>query len=378
MASAATVGSNHNSRAGDGEIVADRGFWPGLMVSLKHNSRFAAFTLIVKGAYPAELDIPLPFSLVSNNASDDELLLMPGYWFRYNMYALARNAVKTTGRDNRLEKPLLIESDWLAPDTVNQMMRARRILETWADKAPLVVGGSYPDGRSLLLAEDKPELFCSEEYQVESGDRRVKVLHAGQAYRDYLDMSLFYSVNTLLKTDSGSALLNLIIAAWAEDTPETETVEHSLEWENVGGQLIQKTDLENLKQRIKTGDISDWNGVHQAYLQLADAYPQAKTHHARQILVNIIREEYPPDNGDARATAAELLNRTERINDFLLDGIRESRRKDYENPFRNLTYDNHHERDAVLGKLEDNDFIREAESGAHQIRLRIKQARLSL
>ena len=129
MASAATVGSNHNSRAGDGEIVADRGFWPGLMVSLKHNSRFAAFTLIVKGAYPAELDIPLPFCLVSNNSSEDELTLMPGYWFRYNMYALARNASKTTDRDQRLEKPLLIESDWLAPDTVDQMMQARRILE---------------------------------------------------------------------------------------------------------------------------------------------------------------------------------------------------------------------------------------------------------
>ena len=46
----------------DLEIVADRGFWPGLSVSLKHNSRFAAFCLLSKGAYPSELDIPLPFS----------------------------------------------------------------------------------------------------------------------------------------------------------------------------------------------------------------------------------------------------------------------------------------------------------------------------
>ncbi len=34
MAAAATIGSNHNSRANDGEIRAKRGFWPGLAVSL--------------------------------------------------------------------------------------------------------------------------------------------------------------------------------------------------------------------------------------------------------------------------------------------------------------------------------------------------------
>ena len=41
IAAGATIGSNHNSRGADGEIIAGRGFWPGLCVSLKHNSRFA-------------------------------------------------------------------------------------------------------------------------------------------------------------------------------------------------------------------------------------------------------------------------------------------------------------------------------------------------
>ncbi len=36
----ATIGSNHNSRAADGEIIAGRGFWrKALCVSLKHNSK---------------------------------------------------------------------------------------------------------------------------------------------------------------------------------------------------------------------------------------------------------------------------------------------------------------------------------------------------
>src|SRR5215207_6438800 len=53
MAAGATIGSNHNSRGADGEIIAGRGFWPGLCVSLKHNWKFASFTLIAKGDFPA-------------------------------------------------------------------------------------------------------------------------------------------------------------------------------------------------------------------------------------------------------------------------------------------------------------------------------------
>ena len=94
IAAGVTAGSNHNSRSPDGEILAGRGFWPGLCTSLKHNCRFVSFTLLVKGAYPNQLNITLPFSLVSNDESADRLLVMPGYWFMYNMYALAREFVE--------------------------------------------------------------------------------------------------------------------------------------------------------------------------------------------------------------------------------------------------------------------------------------------
>src|SRR5919202_6307582 len=57
MAAGATIGSNHNRRAADGEMIASRGFWPGLCVSLKHNSRFATFTLLAKADYAYELNI---------------------------------------------------------------------------------------------------------------------------------------------------------------------------------------------------------------------------------------------------------------------------------------------------------------------------------
>ena len=100
-AAGSIVGSNHNSRSVDGEIKAGRGFWPGLCASIKHSSRFASYVLLSKGDYSAELDIQLPFCLVTNNVKDDRLELMPAYWWLYNMYALARNPRKFAARDKR-------------------------------------------------------------------------------------------------------------------------------------------------------------------------------------------------------------------------------------------------------------------------------------
>ena len=98
MAAGATLGSNHNSRGADGELQAGRGFWPGLSVALKHNSKFASFNLISKGNYPGEIQNPLPFSLIGNDDKEGGLLIIAGYWFQYNMYALARNAWKFAAR----------------------------------------------------------------------------------------------------------------------------------------------------------------------------------------------------------------------------------------------------------------------------------------
>jgi hypothetical protein len=135
IAAGATIGSNHNSRSADGELIAGRGFWPGLCVSLKHNSKFASFNILAKGDYPAELNIPFPFALVSNDVSKDQLQIMPCYWFMYNIYALARNAWKYTDRDKRIEKVQFLESDFLAPDSVNEILKSLELLKLFTGKA---------------------------------------------------------------------------------------------------------------------------------------------------------------------------------------------------------------------------------------------------
>src|SRR5690606_29947232 len=116
MAAGATIGSNHNSRSPDGEISAGRGCWPGLCVSLKDDSRFACFAILAKGDSAAVLNIASSFSLIHNDVTPDQLVVMPAYWFQHNMYAPARNAWKYGDRDKRTQRLQLIEHDFLAPD----------------------------------------------------------------------------------------------------------------------------------------------------------------------------------------------------------------------------------------------------------------------
>ena len=153
IAAGATIGSNHNSRANDNEIQAGRGFWPGLCTSVKHSCRFASFVLLSKSDYAAELDIPFPFSLVNNNISADQLEVMPAYWWMYNMYALARNSWKFKDRDKRQIKTQHIEFEPLAPDTIEEIFIALRMLEMWTAKAM-----RRNQGKSLERSVDEDEL----------------------------------------------------------------------------------------------------------------------------------------------------------------------------------------------------------------------------
>jgi len=341
MAAAATVGSNHNSRSPDGEIVADRGFWPGLAVSLKHNSRFAAFTLIVKGSYPAELDIPLPFTLVSNSQDSKTLLLSPGYWFRHNLYALFRNTAKAEARGKHSEK--VPEYDWLAPDTVDQMRLGLRIMETWAEEAPEVKNGAYPSGAALLASKPNPTLFATDSYRIEASRRPVRILHAGRAWNDFHRMIRFYVIRTLLATTPRRT----------STAPRT-----SLDpWINLGGQLITRPRLVKLISLIKSGEIPDWPSLHRHYHSLSRNYAIDKRSHALALLREMLGSSATPKPSDITpALIAEAIQTAA----FILEGIKESRLKDYRKHFRNISFDNLDERDAVLGLYHQDTFIRQA------------------
>jgi len=359
IAACATIGSNHNSRAPDGEIHAGRGFWPGLCVSVKHNCRFASFVLLAKGDYPAELDIPLPFCLVGNDLTRNRLQLMPAYWWLYNMYALARNSWKFNARDKRKRKTQKVEFDSLAPDTAEEMFVARRLLEIWTGKAALVAKGEDPAkkddealaeiGRGLLTgpAEKVDELEILAEH-VEHSRRKVEILKARQGYAAYGQMLHYYAVKNLL--------------AYMQANPEATLTSMSKalggkrkrQWVNLGGQLVEAGDFAELTERIKSGKLNTWQAIHEAYEKLWQAYPLEKQRHAFATLCDLLGVEKLTEK-----LWHEALEEAVKIQHYVADQTYLTRKKDYENPFRRTTFANDAEFEAVMGSAEENSFVKQ-------------------
>ncbi|MDR2795888.1 MAG: DUF4954 family protein [Spirochaetaceae bacterium] len=328
MAAGSTIGSNHNSRGNDGEIIAGRGFWPGLSSSLKHNSRFAAFTMITKGDYPFELNIPLPFCMLTNNSENTRRVLMPAYWWMYNLYALERNTWKIRMRDKRVFVEQHFETDYLAPDTAEEIIHALAWLEERSG------GIDYDD---KLLVPDRV---------LERSGLPVIVVKTRRGMKAYRDMLVYYAVKTLInyffeRNDFDFDGFN---------TAHGESI--SLKWENFGGQLVPHGKAEALREAIRNGALSSWEAVHAEYKRLLSEYPLDKALNALAVLRLL--------HGSAAVTRqdwAAFLDEAARIRRYIEEQVYVTKKKDYTDTFRGITYNSAAEQDAVLGKIEDNPLL---------------------
>ncbi|RYY90775.1 MAG: DUF4954 family protein [Chitinophagaceae bacterium] len=372
MAAGATVGSNHNSRAADGEIVAGRGFWPGLCVSLKHNSKFASFTLIAKGDYTNELNIPLPFSLVSNDEGNNRLVIMPAYWFLYNMYALARNAHKYVDRDKRTRKIQYIEYDFLAPDSVNEIFGALRLLERFTalhvrngDAGSLSGEALEAEGRQIL-SEGKTDLKAGiRAYGFENNTRPTILTKVTEAWRVYQDLIAYYCGMQLLNwwQEQDFASFNDLKEALPQAEPRGN-------WLNAGGQLMPESSVQQLIDGIKNGNYGSWSEVHDFYEMNAVLYPTQKRAHS---LASYFEMKGLSKDQFGVKEFHGLIERTLAVKEWMVDGIYRARAKDYENPFRTMVYESTEEMNEVVGSLEDNSFIKQQRDEIEALRHRVAQ-----
>jgi hypothetical protein len=357
IAAGATIGSNHNSRANDNEIQAGRGFWPGLCTSLKHSSRFASFVLLSKADYPAELDIPLPFSLLNNNVSKNQLEIMPAFWWMYNMFALARNSWKFKNRDKRVKKVQHIEFDTLAPDTVEEIINARRLMEIWTAKAHFrkenkTFKSKNEDelaaiGRKILSSDEKEsgDLEVLGENMENSGRKSV-ILKPWKAYHAYHDMLLYYAVKNLL-----DFMVENPKASFRSMNIKLKNKRYT-EWVNLGGQIMQNEDVKKLRRDIGTGKLSNWDDIHKRYDDLWAKYSSDKQKHACAVLCEL----YGVENL-TKANWSEAIDKAIHIQDYICDQVYLSRKKDFDNPFRQITFRNRDEMKAAYGSLDENSFI---------------------
>lgn len=358
MAAGATIGSNHNSRGADGEIVASRGFWPGLCSSVKHSSRFASFTLLSKADYPNELNIKLPFCLVSNNTQCNTLEIMPAYWWMYNMFAIARNTSKYQSRDKRNRKIQHIEFETLAPDTMEETIEARKLIETWVAQAYLRQQGidnNLEHKELRLLGQDlltnKPDVVDQLEVLgegMEKGKRKVRIIKPRQAYNGYGDMLIYYAIRNIKKyfeadTSNNIDTLNALFEG-----------KRLRKWINLGGQTMPEEYVDQLREDIGNGILNSWEEIHQRYNDLWADYQQEKLRHSYLTLLyllqtdNISHEEWN-----------NIVDKAITIQQYICDQVYLTRKKDYDNPFRNATYRNEAEKIAVVGTIDDTSFVKQ-------------------
>jgi hypothetical protein len=357
IAAGATIGSNHNSRAPDGEIVAGRGFWPGLATSFKHNSRFASFTLVAKGSYSYELDIRYPFSLVSLDRRDDAVHVMPAYWFAHNMYAMARNSWKFKKRDVRKVKEQNIEIDYLAPDTVQEILSAMARLESLAGGDAGTAGheadaAQREAGRRILADPNAGEPVLKDAACMKRYGGRIE--KPGRGWRLYRDFCVYFGIRTLvdfLKVDARTSL-----ESFTEGVGTLAAEGNAERWLNCGGQVMPAEDMDRLRADIGSGALGSWDAVHARYNELWAAYPRRKARYA----IHALERALPIDVGSMDAHAWKLLLGSSRaIFERLCDSAYASRRKDYEDPFRKTTYDSDAEMAAVLEPIDENPFLRD-------------------
>ncbi len=374
IASGATIGSNHNSRGPDGEIIAGRGFWPGLCSDFKHNCKFSSFVLASKGSYQHELNISYPFSLVSATGEKSPVQILPAYWFMYNMFAIARNNYKFKKRDKRVYKIQHIETNPLAPDTIQQVISSVthivELTKVYLEKQGL---------ESLLSATGEAEKFQaaknflhqnpSADFVLEDPDCQKKygaiILKPVKAYKEYRKVIKYFAAMSLVEYFDQKKWKTLN----CKSIQKMNGVELYTKWTNAGGQIIPSQKIDELAELINEGKINSWDEVHKFYDECQDRYDEYKARYSIYLLERLysrkICEFTDEIFADVMADVIEFSNAmyTESIY---------SRQKDYDDPFRQMTYGDKKEMIAVLGSLNDNDFLRAFKIQTEEFNARVK------
>jgi hypothetical protein len=371
IAAGATIGSNHNSRAADGEMVAGRGFWPGLCVSLKHNSKFASFTLIAKSDYPCELNIPIPFCLVNNDVTNNRLVVMPAYWFMYNMYALARNAHKYIARDKRTNIIQYIEYDFLAPDSINEIFVALDLFRKFTAKAHSKTTGEEFDEMTLLTVGEN--ILNDKNYDLkkleiiadgfENNNRPTHLVKVREAYKIFKELIVYYGVLEIIKYFEKNHIQDL-----QELISLTTSKIERLNWKNIGGQLIPETAFKSFIEGIHEGSINSWEEVHHFYQQNTNIYHEQRFQHAIASLLEVLNITASELTSDL---LSDLLNQSLATKEWMVKNIYSSRAKDFQLSFRKMMYDTDEEMQEVIGSLDDNVFIKEQTMELENLKERI-------
>jgi spore coat protein CotF len=113
-----------------------------------------------------------------------------------------------------------------------------------------------------------------------------------------------------------------------------------------------------LIKQIHSGRIKSWDDVHKFYQKNGNLYKDQKLQHAFASLLEI-------NKINARQFDKKMfkcfLEQALATSEWMTKAIYDSRAKDYHNDFRKMVYDSQEQMDKVIGKLDENSFIKQKE-----------------
>jgi hypothetical protein len=208
-------------------------------------------------------------------------------------------------------------------------------------------------GRTLL--EEKNALIVELKVLangLENAKRPVHILKIQEAYDIFKGMIRFYGITHLIQyaeTKNEYSVENLI------EKLASETLERKA-WLNVGSQLMPEKVVLELRENIREGKLKSWDDVHHFYQEEGGKYEDKKAVHAIASLLELERVTLDDIGSQILKNWISEVKETKK---WMVESVESSRKKDYTNPFRKLMYDSQEELDEVLGKFEDNEFIKD-------------------
>ena len=183
----------------------------------------------------------------------------------------------------------------------------------------------------------------------ENSNRPVRIIKMIEAYKVFKELINYYAVVQLMRHMEANSIKNL-----GDLQKNLPSLKQPADWLNAGGQLIKESSIRKLISDIHRNKVKSWNDIHAFYLTEGARYDEDKMLHSLSIYKLVI-------DGDATKLKEESLRMmfTQALStrQWMSEGIKKSREKDYENPFRLMVYESEEEMNKVVGPFNKNSFI---------------------
>jgi len=197
---------------------------------------------------------------------------------------------------------------------------------------------------------------------LENTTRKVQLIKVAEAYRLFKELIVYYGITQLLSFIEKENIDSFDKLVKSMGKPIRS------EWTNIGGQLIPKQAMDTLIGDIHSGKINNWEDVHAFYKEASEQYHTDKRQHAFASMLELL--QLTPDTFSEKVFL-QLLQQSLATKEWMVNGIYESREKDYANPFRQMVYETEKEMEKVIGKLKENTFIQQQQEEMSEYKKRV-------